>query len=111
MNACCRLIRHTGKAFALDKSQIRGAERAETGKDQAELRCADAEPTGKCGCVLHAADGGNPSAVLVGVVGTAECEGGISAVKFSSLNCSPENDVVAAPPVVAALVGVGLEGP
>lgn len=74
---------------SLNKSQVRRAERAETRKDRTELRAADAEPTGECSCVLHAADGGNPSAVRTGIVGTAERERGVGAVKLRSRTAPP----------------------
>jgi hypothetical protein len=38
----------------LDESQVRGAERAQIGKDRVELGRTDSEPTGQGGRVLHA---------------------------------------------------------
>ena len=97
--------------MSLDKTEIRRAECAKAGKDRIQLSRADPEPTGECGCVLHRARGRNPSAIRVEIVRTPEGKRGIRAVKLGPLNRTTQNDVVAAPTMIAAAVRIRLEGP
>src|SRR5580700_509108 len=69
----------------------------------------DSEPVAERGSVLIDRGGRDPAAPGVGVVGTGEFEGRELAEDLPTLDGSSEDQMVAAPGVVAAVRGGGLE--
>jgi len=83
------------------------AEVAEVGKDGANLRVGEAEPTGEGSGVLLDGGGGNEAACAE-VVGLIDTDDRVLTVHVLALHSAANDEVVAAPAVVGS-VGVGSE--
>src|SRR5580700_890619 len=92
------------------EAQTAGRKIRQVGEDGRQVGGLHTEPGGQRCSVLVESRGGNPAAVVAGVIGTAESQRGESAVDVVAFDGVAKNQLVAAPGVVGAAVGTGLQG-
>src|ERR1035438_753035 len=89
-----------------DKTEIVRGKATDVRKDGGELAAVHAEPGGERGEILVNRRGRNPAA-RAGVVGAVDGERGKRAVGFAALDRAPDDKMMTAPAVIAALAVAG----